>query len=86
MLLELNIYNRKDIVSAFLAPPHFHRDHVQRANQSEEMLDTVDHNAPAAMQVSVRMNVANGIIQTYVSPQGAVRSRDIATLLKCLRD
>ena len=71
LLLELTIHNRKDIVSASLAPPHFHRDHVQRANQSEEMLDTVDHKAPAVMHVNVRINVANGLYKPISLPKAS---------------
>ena len=69
-----------------LAPLASHRDRVQRAIQTVEVFDTDNHNAPAVMQVNVPMNVANGVIQTYASPQGAVRGRDVATLLKCLHD
>jgi hypothetical protein len=34
----------------------------------QKVFDTVDHNPPAAMQVNVRINVVNGVIQTYLSP------------------
>jgi len=35
---------------------------------NQKVFDTVDHNAPAAMQVNIGINVVDGVIQTYLSP------------------